>query len=370
MDLVLTSSTFAYSYGVCGGIWYGALGSFCILLFSVLAIKIKANAAGAHTFPEIVPSRHGHITHVTYLFFGLATNLLVGAFWCERVRRVFLGPAGRGGSSKGVPFAIDHFLGGVVDVWLDQAYWQRAIASLPETAVKAYIVGGIAWCGIPFAFTTAMGLACAALTGSPSNPLSAAQNSAGLSASATAITFTCTSTELAAISSLLTFDVYKTYIRPQATNEDLVKISHYSIVIYAVVLAVFCSILDAVGINLTWILTILAIIVGGAAIPPAMVLMWLRTSTIATIAAPWTALAMSLTTWLVSSRTRSGSITVATTGVVYNAWWQSPTILELESSSSSRDLEPGMSDGKDPEKGSTSPTVEQHPTVGDGRGGD
>lgn len=44
---LLTSSTFAYSYGVCGPMWYGAMGTFQILLFALIAIKIKANAPGA-----------------------------------------------------------------------------------------------------------------------------------------------------------------------------------------------------------------------------------------------------------------------------------------------------------------------------------
>ncbi|MBE7158865.1 MAG: hypothetical protein INR62_10625 [Rhodospirillales bacterium] len=76
---LLTSSTFAYSYGICGGMWYASMGTFQILLFALIAIKIKANAPGAHTFPEIVYARHGKFAHMTYLFFGLCTNMLVGA---------------------------------------------------------------------------------------------------------------------------------------------------------------------------------------------------------------------------------------------------------------------------------------------------
>jgi Na+/proline symporter len=59
--------------------WYGACGTLQILLFALIAIKIKSSAPGAHTFPEIVLSRHGKVAHLTYLFMGLATNLLVGA---------------------------------------------------------------------------------------------------------------------------------------------------------------------------------------------------------------------------------------------------------------------------------------------------
>ena len=76
---LLTSSTFAYTYGISGGMWYAANGTLQILLFGLIAIKIKAHAPGAHTFPEIVLSRHGHVAHLTYLFFGWATNMLVGA---------------------------------------------------------------------------------------------------------------------------------------------------------------------------------------------------------------------------------------------------------------------------------------------------
>ena len=59
--------------------WYGAMGTWQILLFALIAVKIKGKAPGAHTFPEIVLARHGKVAHATYLFFGWATNMLVGA---------------------------------------------------------------------------------------------------------------------------------------------------------------------------------------------------------------------------------------------------------------------------------------------------
>lgn len=188
-------------------------------------------------------------------------------------------------SVDGLIFAVDLLVAGFCTVWLDQAYWQRAIASRPETSVRAYLLGGIAWYGIPFGLATCLGLGCAALTGNPHfptypNPLSEAENGAGLSGPATAITLlgkggaglmllllfmavtSSTSAELIAVSSLITFDIYKTYIKPTATSRQLVAMSHIGIVIYALVLAVFCCILNAVNINLTWILTVLGVIVG------------------------------------------------------------------------------------------------------------
>lgn len=406
--------------------WYGAMGSSQILLFSLIAIKIKTNAPGAHTFPEIILARHGRFAHITYLFFGWATNLLVGAclvlggsqvvgalsgvnvygacfliplvvgayviagglrstfiadyahtvilfiaifIFCfsmyatnatvgsidkfydmlqEASKNMPISGNAHGGSyltfksNDGLVFAIDLLVAGFSNVWLDQAYWQRAIASRPETSVKAYLFGGMAWYGIPFSFATAMGLGCAALTSNPSfptypNPLSAAQNGAGLSAPAVAIALlgkggaglmllllfmavtSATSAELIAVSSLITFDVYKTYIKSTATSDQLVRMSHYGIIIYAVVLAAFCCILNAVSINLTWVLTVLGTIVGGASIPVGLILLWEPMSTVAALAAPWTGTALGLVVWFVVTKSRSGVINVETTGDVTNA---------------------------------------------------
>lgn len=405
--------------------WYAAMGTWQIALFALIAIKIKANAPGAHTFPEIVLSRHGKIAHIIYLFFGLATNMLVGACLvlggsqvvtalsgmnvyaaCFMIPAVVAAYVIAGGlrstfiadythtailfiaifvfgftiystndivgspsrmydlllqasidmpiegnyegsyltfkSNGGLVFAFDLFVAGFSTVWLDQAYWQRAIASRPETSVKAYIFGGLAWYGIPFAFATSMGLGCAALTSSTSfptypNPLTAAQNGAGLSSPASAIAMlgkggagllllllfmavtSSTSAELIAVSSLLTFDVYKTYIKPKATSTELVKISHYGIILYAVVLAAFCCILNVASINLTWLLCALGIIVGGAAVPVGLVLLWSKMSSLAVVVAPLIGFFAGLTAWFICTWKRSGAINVATTGDVTNA---------------------------------------------------
>jgi hypothetical protein len=208
--------------------------------------------------------------------------------------------------------------------------------------MKAYLFGGIAWFGIPFGFATIMGLGCAALTSSPSfptypSPLSAAQNGAGLSSPATAIALlgkggaalmllllfmavtSSTSAELIAVSSLLTFDIYKLYMRPNATSTELVRISHYSIIIYGLALATFCAILNAVNVNLTWLLTVLGVIVGGASVPVGLILLWPRMSTLAAIISPWLGLSLGLIAWFVTTKQRSGEINVTTTGDAINA---------------------------------------------------
>lgn len=123
-----------------------------------------------------------------------------------------------------------------------------------------------------------------------------------------------TSAELIAVSSLLTFDVYKTYISPNAPSRKLVQVSHYGIVIYALALAAFCSVLNKVGLNLTWLLTVLATIVGGGAWPVGLVLLWSKMSTAAVIHAPWIGLVSGLLAWFITTWKRTGEITIASTG--------------------------------------------------------
>jgi Na+/proline symporter len=67
-------------------------------------------------------------------------------------------------------------------VFNDQAYWQRAIASTPQTSVKAFLMGGIAWFGIPMGIATSMGLAAVALKNQGLITLTPDEVSAGLPA--------------------------------------------------------------------------------------------------------------------------------------------------------------------------------------------
>lgn len=46
------------------------MGTLQILMFALIAIKIKANAPGAHTFPEILLAKHGKLAHLTYVQYG------------------------------------------------------------------------------------------------------------------------------------------------------------------------------------------------------------------------------------------------------------------------------------------------------------
>jgi urea-proton symporter len=52
----------------------------------------------------------------------------------------------------------------------------------------------------------------------------------------------CASAELIAVSSLLTFDVYETYVEPKATPSQLIFVSHVTICVFSLKMAVFACI--------------------------------------------------------------------------------------------------------------------------------
>ncbi|KAF9043025.1 urea transporter [Panaeolus papilionaceus] len=76
---LLQSSAVAYKFGISGPWWYGAGATVQILLFAMLAAKLKLNAPYAHTWLEIVGARWGRAAHLIFMFFGLATNIIVSS---------------------------------------------------------------------------------------------------------------------------------------------------------------------------------------------------------------------------------------------------------------------------------------------------
>jgi Na+/proline symporter len=237
-------------------------------------------------------------------------------------------------------FGIIQLCSGSGTVFLDQAYWQRAIASRPTTAVRAYLLGGLAWFAIPFGFATTLGLAAVALTDHPSfptypNPMSPSQITAGLASpfAATALlgkggavallivlfmaVTSCASAELIAVSSILTFDIYKTYVRPAATPQQLIFISHIMICVFGLTMAIFACIWNVIGIDLGWLFLVMGLLIGGAVFPAAFAITWKGQTSLGAISGAVGGLIAGLVAWLVTARQYYGEITVATTGLEY-----------------------------------------------------
>ena len=100
---LLQSSNVAWSFGLSGPFWYASGASVQVLLFGVLAIEIKRKAPNAHTFLEMVDVRWGKCAHLTFLWYGLWTNVIVSAM-------LLLGGSAVMYEASGIPVWLSGFL--------------------------------------------------------------------------------------------------------------------------------------------------------------------------------------------------------------------------------------------------------------------
>ncbi|KAN0115025.1 Na+/solute symporter [Hyaloscypha variabilis] len=237
-------------------------------------------------------------------------------------------------SNYALIFGVIQLCSGLGTVFLDQGYWQRAIASRPTTAVRAYVLGGMAWFAIPFGF------AAVALTDNPAYPtypnnMTTSQISSGLSGPFAAVALlgkpgsiallltlfmavtSSSSSELIAVSSILTFDVYKMYMKPLATPEQLIKVAHIMICVFGLVMAAFACIWNAIGIDLGWLFLVMGLLIGGAVFPAAFTIIWKKQSKYGAVSGALGGLAAGLIAWLVTAKTYYGDLSVTTTGESY-----------------------------------------------------
>ncbi|KAG0211911.1 hypothetical protein BGX28_007193 [Mortierella sp. GBA30] len=240
-------------------------------------------------------------------------------------------------SSQGLMFGIINLCSNFGTVFIDNCYWQRAIASSPHSTVKAYMIGGLSWFAIPFTLATTLGISAVALESNerfPSYPnrLAPGDVSAGLVAPSAAVALlgyggavavlllvfmavtSSASAELIAVSSVCTFDVYRTYINPMATGKRLVAVSHAVIVGFGIMMGVLAVILKEVGIDLGYLYSLMGVLISSAVFPVTFSLLWKKQSRTAAIVAPLGGLCISLTSWLVCAKIYSGEITLASTG--------------------------------------------------------
>ncbi|WVQ97980.1 hypothetical protein IAU59_005100 [Kwoniella sp. CBS 9459] len=374
---LLQSSATAYKFGISGPWWYASGAAIQILLFAMIASKLKQNAPHCHTYLEIIRARWGTTAHLTFLFFGMATNIIVSTMLIlggaatvtdltgmNTVAACFLIPIGvsiyvlTGGmratllcdyshtlvlyciliafaltaygtsdiigspskmwdmlaraaennpiagnaegsyltmrSKSGLIFGVLNIVGNFGTVFNDQAYWQRAIASQPQTSVKAFLLGGAAWFGIPMGIATSLGLAAVALAHGPEAiiTLTTDEVSAGLPAVKAAaalmgksgacamlillflaVTSAC-SAEQIAVSSILTFDVYGVYINPKPSEKQIMWSSHVCIIGYSLFMGAIATAFNYIGVSMGYLYELMGCIIGCAVVPIALCITW------------------------------------------------------------------------------------------------
>ena len=125
------------------------------------------------------------------------------------------------------------------------------------------------------------------------------------------------SAELIAVSSIWTYDIYQTYIKPDASGKRLIYMSHISCCVYATVMAAFSTGLYYAGISMGYLYLMMGVIISGAVLPAALTLLWDGQSWAAATFSPPLALICSLIAWLVTAKRQGGDLSVESTGGNY-----------------------------------------------------
>ncbi|CAF3693852.1 unnamed protein product [Rotaria sp. Silwood1] len=240
-------------------------------------------------------------------------------------------------SQEGAMFFIINIIGNFGTVFLDNGYYNKAIAASPVSALPGYILGGISWFAVPFLAATTMGLAAVALENNPAFPsypnrLDPADVSAGLTLPAAAVALlgkagaiatlimvfmavtSALSAQLIAVSSIITYDIYKTYFNREASGKKLIYISHVSVVIFGLIMSAWSTGLYYINISMGYLYLLMGVIISSGVIPGALTLLWNRQSKWAACLSPPLGLICSITSWLVIAKAKYGIITVETTG--------------------------------------------------------
>ena len=232
-------------------------------------------------------------------------------------------------SAGGLIFGVINIVGNFGTVFVDQAYWQRAIAAQPSSTVKGFLLGGMCWFSIPFTLATTMGLTAVALNVS----LTPEQVQLGLTVPAAASVMmgeigaimvlvmlfmavtSAGSAELIAVSSLITYDVYRTYSNPAASGKQLLKVSRGVIVAFGLGMGALAVVLLGMGLSLGFVYLAMGILIGSAVIPIALTITWSKTTRAGAVAGALIGVCLSLLTWTsVAASEANGVVDIASLG--------------------------------------------------------
>lgn len=233
-------------------------------------------------------------------------------------------------SRGGLFFGLTNIVGNFGTVFVDQSYWQSAIAATPSASWKGYLLGGLCWFSIPFSLATSLGLASVAL----SLPITPDEGNAGLVPPAVAthllgsggswlilimLFMAVTSTgaaEQIAVSSLVAYDIYRTYLNPKASGRQIVFISRFVIAVFGVFMGVLGIALNHIGISLGWLYLFMGVLIGSAVFPVAFSISWSRCSGFAAVCGAIGGLICGLASWLLygAFSCTDGCVSVANLG--------------------------------------------------------
>ncbi|KAL6872725.1 hypothetical protein J3F83DRAFT_771978 [Trichoderma novae-zelandiae] len=232
--------------------------------------------------------------------------------------------------------------GNLALVVMDTAFWQKSFATEVKATVPGYNIAAVAIFGIPWGLGTVIGLTARAIHNTPIFPtypgefapslvnaglvmpytIKALIGDKGIIAFFVLLFMALTSTvssSMIAVSSIISFDLYKTYINPKASDKRLMKVSHLAIVFHTIFITGISLALNYGGADMTWIGYFRPILSCPGIIPLGLTLAWSKQTRLAAIASPILGFLTGLSVWLATAKSMYGTINIATTEASFPA---------------------------------------------------
>ncbi|KAL2197610.1 Sodium:solute symporter family-domain-containing protein [Corynascus similis CBS 632.67] len=240
-------------------------------------------------------------------------------------------------SKGGILFGIIHILANFGLVIMDTGFFVKAFSAAPQAVVPAYITGGIAYFAIPWCLGTLMSFTALSLEGTTRFPtfprrMTSTEVSNGLVLPYAAIAIagkggavailliifmavtSTISAQVISVSSIISFDIYRQYIKKTATDRDVIRWSHIGVVFFGLFSACFSTALHYGNVDLGWTLYMLGVLTCPGIFPTVFTILWKKQSKAAAIISPLLGLATGIAVWLGTAYAFTGAITVAATG--------------------------------------------------------
>uniref|UniRef100_A0A8H7THW5 Urea active transporter n=1 Tax=Bionectria ochroleuca TaxID=29856 RepID=A0A8H7THW5_BIOOC len=240
-------------------------------------------------------------------------------------------------SDESLFFGILHIISNIGAVIMDTGFWQKGFSADVAAAVPGYVLGGVASFSVPWTVGTVGGLAAIALEQTPAFPIyprtmtaeevssglvlpyvvQAVSGKAGAAALLVTIFMACTSiasAQMIATSSIISFDIYGTYINKTPNDKQLIRWSHIGVVTTLIFISTLATAFHLGGVDMSWLLYVIGNMINPGVFPTLFTLLWRGQTRLAAIVSPIVGMICGISVWLSTAWYYFGEISIASTG--------------------------------------------------------
>ncbi|CCH44664.1 putative urea active transporter 3 [Wickerhamomyces ciferrii] len=276
-----------------------------------------------------------HIGGISGLYDKLVTKENAGEL--RYIEGNYKGSFLTGKSQGALFFGLIHSIGDMGLTVMDSSFWQKSFSADVKASVPGYLIaGGLIYANV-WALGMVIGLGNVVLEDSPIFPtypnkmtafevnsgfgliytIKALLGNGALGGLLLVLYLSVTSTfsaQLISVSSIISFDIYRTYIKPNANNKQLINVSHLGVVFFGFFAAGFSIMLHYAGVDMTWFGYFYAMLNCPGVIPMIFSITWKHQTKTAFIVSPILGIIGGLAVWLGTANALYGEVSIKSTG--------------------------------------------------------